>query len=464
MMKQTFKGIFGAITPVTFFVTLATIFGIAFLYIFPPMSAPDEIGHFAKAYAFAEGKIIPSYKNVETNSRKSWDKYGFYLPDDINDMNEDSIGVVLDANLHYNYKTLEGEKYKTAVEEFTGLGGQLNYSFIQYIPQILGVLISKIFTSSAVTSYYFAKIANFIVYIVLVALAIRLFRFSKWAVAMLGLNPMFLELATSASGDSFTNAVSFVFIALLSRFIVDEKKIEFSQLLVSFVLFIALVQMKATTIAFGLLYFAIPNKKFSIKDKAIYGTIVLVLSVGLYVLWGKLFPTQQEMYIDFTDGKAQVQSILRDPLNFLTIIKNTIVTKTGFLLKSYSGQFSALNRNLPFAAVGLYYVLSLIVSFSRDDKKKYSSILQKLNYSVLMLGFVLLTFVALYQIWTPVGSTEIIGLQGRYFIPLTLVALMLCHSKRQVLSESVAKVLSITTMVILLSYTTIFLMGSYGII
>jgi len=38
---------------------LGLIFGLAFLGLSPPMTAPDELGHFAKAYGGATGQFFP---------------------------------------------------------------------------------------------------------------------------------------------------------------------------------------------------------------------------------------------------------------------------------------------------------------------------------------------------------------------------------------------------------------------
>ncbi|HFR3692493.1 TPA: DUF2142 domain-containing protein [Streptococcus suis] len=460
-MTYVQKKLFDYVTPVRFFIFTAMFFGLIFYKIYPPMSAPDEIGHFAKAYAFSEGKVIPYFKNVDSNPYSSWDKYGFDLPDDINDLNEDSIGVVLNPDQKYDYSTLEDSKYLVSSLEFTGLGGQLNYSFIQYIPQVTGILFAKSFSSSVVTQYLYAKIFNLFVYVFIIALAIQLFQFSKWSVVLLALNPLSLELATSASGDSFTNALSFLFVALLSKFIV-EKNLKVAELYLSFLLIFALIQMKPTLITLGMLYFIIPNESLSWIKKIIYGFVVVLISLKFYYLWGKQFPSQQIMYQDFTDSKAQIDSIVQNPINFINILWNTILTKTSFLLRSYSGQFSALNRNLPFLLVAYYYASISIVSFDFEVKDKILTVINKVVLLILMIGYVLLTFTALYQIWTPVGSTEVIGLQGRYFIPLSLVFIMILNSRKFTLSSNKIKKIAIISIWSILVYTTIFLVLSYG--
>ena len=50
----------------------------------------------------------------------------------------------------------------------------------------------------------------------------------------------------------------------------------------------------------------------------------------------------------------------------------------------------------------------------------------------MIIGNYCFTCLALYITWTPVGSSTIDGVQGRYFIPLIAVLVLLLTGKRQV--------------------------------
>ena len=451
--------------PENFFLVVALIFGIAFFRIFPPMTAPDELGHFAKAYAFAEGKIVPVYHHSESNPYSSWNNYGFYLPDDFNDLNEDTVDVIINSNLKFNYRFSDSPKYRKSSLEFTGLGGQMNYSFIQYIPQIFGIFLVKLFSSSVLLAYFSARLFNFAFYLIIVYLAIKTFKFSKWAGVLVALNPMLLELATSASGDAFTDAISFLFTALLSKLIVEDKTTK-RILFLSFILLIMMVQMKPALILFGMLYFIIPLKKLNLKLKIIYGTVVFIISVLLYLLWGRLFPSQEIMYQDFTSSSEQLRFILKSPLEFLRVIHNTIKEHGEFLYQSFSGKLSALNRNLPIGIIKFYYLI--IVAICLFDSPEYEeanfTIYKKLNLLVMIVGYIVLTFVALFQIWTPVGSDYIIGLQGRYFIPLSFVFIMVLGNSKINLNKFIVKIVSSVAITVILIISSVVLAKSYGII
>ena len=49
--------------------------------------------------------------------------------------------------------------------------------------------------------------------------------------------------------------------------------------------------------------------------------------------------------------------------------------------------------------------------------------------SVILLSTLALIFAAEYLTWTPVGSMEISGVQGRYFIPLLIPAFVIFNNR-----------------------------------
>lgn len=446
------------------FLLLSLVFGTMILFIFPPMTAPDELGHYAKAYAFSEGKIVPYFEDDPTNDFETWGNYGFDLPKSIKDMNTNALGVDFDTNLTYDYSKLKIENYDDYSSTFTPLGGQLNYSFFQYIPQTIATFLGKLVGLSVLPTYYLAKLFNFFAYVLLMYFAIKVVKFGQWAMVLLALNPMSLELATSTSGDGFTNAVTFLFTAVLSSLIFEEQ-LRMDKLYFSFLLLIAMVQMKPTLILFGLMYFLISNKKFSVQKKIVYGTAVFIVSVGCYIVWGKLFPSQDRMYMDWGQPNQQLEFVKENPWYFVEVISNTIKNQTVHLLHSYSGKFGLLNRNISYMAVLMYYALVLFSLFVPDENsQEYSRIkpyFRIVSFAFLAL-FVFLNFFALYQIWTPLGFKEVLGLQGRYFISSGPFALLTLVPSKPVLKHSIFKFITVIGIFLFLSYSTIFLIRTYG--
>ena len=111
------------------------------------------------------------------------------------------------------------------------------------------------------------------------------------------------------------------------------------------------------------------------------------------------------------------------------------------------------------------YFTSLILGSLVQEKNSQSLIVyQRAILLVMMALYTLLTFFALYQIWNKVGRTASIeGLQGRYFIPMSLLVVPLFSSKDTILNIKPVKINIVVSLflVLVLIAAIITLTGRY---
>ena len=74
------------------FVILSFLFGALIIHTVPPLQAPDELGHFVKAVAFANNQVhpqrFPKDKDYDgERNYKYWNTFGFKVDDEIKGMN-----------------------------------------------------------------------------------------------------------------------------------------------------------------------------------------------------------------------------------------------------------------------------------------------------------------------------------------------------------------------------------------
>lgn len=116
-----------------------------------------------------------------------------------------------------------GEHYWRALEvshgvffngnKTTWVGG---YSPVMYLASALGLKLCNY--------YFFAgRIFNLLVWIILIASAIRITPVFKWMFLITALYPTSLYQGMSYSADSFSNAFSFLFFAYMFKLIFSEK-------------------------------------------------------------------------------------------------------------------------------------------------------------------------------------------------------------------------------------------------
>lgn len=440
--------------PNRLFLLLATLFGFLIIQIVPPLQAPDEGGHFVKAYAFSELQIQPQpqSEDVGEKDQSTWGKYGFKVPYAILSMRSYAV----DKNgkkEEYPYNNKEDdEKIKNGERVFFGTGGITNYYFVNYLPQIMGISIGRVLGKPMVSQYYLARYCNLIAYILIVFFAILRFPFSKLGAAILALNPMSLFLAASVSGDAMIIAVSFFFISWIFG-LTKQEHVSDATLLISGLLMVNLVLIKPNLIVLGLLFFTIPNKAFSIQRKAIWGFAILAACMLFYMLWNQLMIDQQILYHDYGNPSKQLAAFFKDPSIFFdNLRKNYLFGAEGdHILYSSVGKFGKLDTSLGLHWIILYFTSVVVACLVQDKGNHFLIARQKLIVVLTMAAYVVLTFFALYQIWNEVGRTSTIeGLQGRYFLPVGLLIAAPFSSKKKILNIQKGKMNMILSACILL--------------
>lgn len=221
------------IQPEKAFLVLALIFGIAILCINPPFQVPDEQVHFYKSYALTDGQIIPE---------KIGNTSGFFIPKSTNNAYLEfksikfhpekkikimNIFYLLNNPLHPNYT-----KFENISDIFI-----VTYSPVPYLASGFAIFIGKLFNFSPLLLMYLGRIANLLLYTLVVYMAIKITPVQKWVFFLLALMPMAIYVASSLSSDSFTIAISFLTIALFFKFAFDDNKHEIDNKIFPFYLF-----------------------------------------------------------------------------------------------------------------------------------------------------------------------------------------------------------------------------------
>ena len=86
------------------------------------------------------------------------------------------------------------------------------------------------------------------------------------------------------------------------------------------------------------------------------------------------------------------------------------------------GELVQLNSIIPYALALICIWITITDQTIKDKFKLY----QKVWISLTIIAVIGLIFTSLYVQWTTIGSDSILGIQGRYFIPiLPLIALLI---------------------------------------
>ena len=156
--------------------------------------------------------------------------------------------------------------------------------------------------------------------------------------------------------------------------------------------------------------------------------MILILSLGWLVIASRYLCESQPG----VDTAAQLVGILKDPAAFvLTFVRSLDYFGVTYLTEMIGSNLGWLN--IPVCALlAMGYLLILVLQVSGNDDM--SGIRLDLPAKGILGGVSLLVFalifVTLYGQWTAYGYDKILGVQGRYFLPLLFPLILALKPKR----------------------------------
>lgn len=415
------------------FSVISSIFGLLFILLVPPFWGLDEPAHFNRSYQIAQGVLLPIAD--KTN-------YGGKIPENLKALENLAVGdlVTVKSGLFGRRDLMSADTYtKLGSEKFSKVQTQSPatsfYSPFAYLGPIAGVFVAKIFNLSMGNAVFAARAGSLLVYIALVGAALWLLRKSqlRWLFFVIALFPVSLFQATVVTADSILLGVSFCFTALIIRLMTREKREPTdSRLLAASVgLAFILPMIKINYLFLSAALMLVTAKAFSnnILDRS-----AKILGVGLatgagltWIALSKITqPAPNALRPDHihVDGAAQVSSLLHAPLNFVTELIRTLVQSADAYLLQGTVLVGWNYVALPILFIVLLCAVVLLAAMFAKDENAISD--RKLVlWNLFSLVGAASIFAALYVSFTPPEAITIEGVQGRYFLPFLIPAIML---------------------------------------
>lgn len=403
------------LTPQRVFLVLALLFGTLFVFINKPFNVPDEPAHFFRIYQLSDFKILGERHDL---------KAGGQIPTSVIETTSDLFKKNMDIPLVKKHITQNLNPNKKVFYQFENT---VIYSPIGYIPQITAVVISKIINAPPIVMFYFARILNLLAYVGLLYIAIKIIPIFKWGLALLALMPMAITQAASLSIDSVTISLSFLLIAYILNCAFEKERIAKKNMAIIILLSTLMGLCKLAYIFIPFLFLLIPSQKFnSKKDYFISLFAVIFIPLTAIFVWGLLVKGLYIPMLDYASPQAQLNSIIFHPLIFLkAFVKSLIELK---FLHSFVGNLGWFDNPMPIGFVIVYLLIVLLAACFESNKIDVSLRKKVISAAIVMLSIFMLEFL-LYLHWNRVGSTKIDDLQGRYYIPIAPIFLILFQNK-----------------------------------
>lgn len=430
--------------PQNFFLLFSLGFGFLFIFLTPPLQAPDENSHFLRAYQVSNFDFIGNEFHKDDRVH-----YGGEIPVSVNEAIPGLMGNVAGKPLNkFNKDTLKeyiGQPLNKSVTQPTIIEAAGVYSPVVYIPQALGINFGKVFNASPLVLIWLARIMSLVTWVIVIYFAIRLLPFAKWALVILALNPVAVFISASLSPDIINISFAFLFVSLILTTFAKDSVLGRKQIILALAVLSVLALSKPINALFALLLFAVPMRHFATKAKYLlfcFGGFLL--AVGLFVAWNYQIRDILDAAVYAQSGgqnisvKDQLSYIIHTPVGYIkTIIMNYVLVGVGMygdaVLTTFFGVFGWLDTSLPLWAMMAYLLTLFLAVLYQFGRGIVLTLYQKLVFlAVFALAFVG-SITAMYFNATPVGSSVIGGVQGRYFLPFMVLVLAVFTGRKKIL-------------------------------
>lgn len=421
------------------FLILSSVLGIFYLLLSPLFTGSDEHNHYYRIYEITSGTLTTPVSNV-IGSKLPSSLYKTFI-------NNDEKTVNRNINIKYDdIRKMSSIPLKQDEKEQYGIGYEKEYSNtalyspIQYLPQVVGMGIGRIFNLSPYYLGMIARLFNLLFYLILGTIAFKLLpRFKTFALILMT-SPTILSNATTLSADAFTNVLVFLFISFILYCIENKKKFNKMLKLFIIVLSIMMASCKIVYLPYIFLLFLIPEKCFnSKKDK--YLTLVTSALLAIIVGLGWMQFTNKYFDVYYVNTALQKEHILSNPITYLFVIIRTYFEQIWTILSNVFAGNNMYHAQLEiYSLISIIYIVIATLSMLIEKKKNKIEIKNRVLIGIVGIIVIALISTAIYIQCTAnfimIDNSVIVGIQGRYFIPVLLLLMMIVGKTKAKIEEN----------------------------
>jgi uncharacterized membrane protein len=406
------------------FLVIALAWGVAQVFIVPPLQVPDEGDHWFRAWALTDGQLYADRQGMIT------------LPGDL--ARTVDLYTRLVSDTRPLPASLEGQPGFSGYEDlFNGKGSSgpvrvvsrvASYGPVGYLPQAVGIGLGRLAGAPPLTSFYLARLANLLAAVALLFFAIRLVPFGKQLFVLVALLPMTMFELASVSCDALTISGAMFFTSLL---LWASARARLRPVDVAVVLLAAAVLLNVKPGYWALVLLALLMRPVQLGGRARYVAFVAgnaLVVVGVFLVG--LLSTGIEARVPAAGGPhAQLLFILEQPLAFLGILWSNLQNNLLAWTLESIGVLGWFAVALPPAVYLLVLVAAPVLLIRMRGEEVGLRPWQRALLAAVGISVFLTIALALYVFLAPTGSDQL-SFQGRYLAPVWLLLLLSAYGIR----------------------------------
>jgi len=379
--------------------------------IVPPFTNTDEPFHMLRAVALARAHVIGQRfdnrcEHCPAGSGGASDMAVFYAFGPLAPLSwlPNQPDGQVSASLLAKSSAVDWQAQPTGNVWF---GSTAQYPPAFYVPDIAGYWIGRAAGLRVDATLCLCRCLNALTFVALAALAIARARRLRPILAALLMLPMTLALAASASQDAGIIATIALIIAQFDRTIAEGRRFTGRELAFMAAGLACVVGARPPYLPVLLLLLpAAPGRA---------GHIAAAAAAAVVGLWCLLIAVYVMVPLGEGNPSAELASLLHDPASVFVIAANTL-RESGSYAWEFIGKLAWNDRPLPGWFLGLAGMNLLIAAAASASGFRAG----RLVAAGVACSALLIFAVQLFDWGTP-GASQVVGVQGRYFIPLAIV-------------------------------------------
>jgi uncharacterized membrane protein len=380
--------------------------------IMPPYQNPDEVAHFMRAEAISEGGVIGARFPIIGG--------GGVIDFGI----ERSAAIFEPLKLHPERKVTRAMAENALAFQWgteagpRGFANTAIYSPVSYLPAVVGIWIGKGLYLPVIRTLVISRLLMGLTGIAIATVAIALADCGAPFLFVILTLPMSLALMTSPSQDAMIVALG----ALAAGLLISA----FQKSRLTSGAFVALCTALAIIAAARPPYAPIAVVPLLIPGRRLAGRITgLAFVLGAVVLWSviaaKLTGVATPSGVDPT---AQALRLLMHPAKIAPLVIDTFKFSGDLFIRGFIGQLGWLDVDMPhfYNRIALGELLLGTILAALTLRGIHMARGTRLTLALAILTSAAAIFAIQYLTWTKLGAPIIDGVQGRYFLPLAMLA------------------------------------------
>jgi uncharacterized membrane protein len=402
------------------------LMGISLVFLIPPVQSPDEYNHFYRIYQISDGKILGEVNGDST-------KLGGYIPSSLVNVANPFISMIRQKSNKTSFDTIIKylstplEKDKKIFEEFPNTA---RYAATAYLPQVLTIGLLKQFNAPPLWMMYLGRLANFLVWFLLVNIAVQKMPVFKELIMCFLLFPASLAINSTLNADVATNAIFFLLFTLFFRFRHKTNSISYIELFLFTFLFLLTTINKICYLPALFLLLLIKKEQFgSLKLKVGYISFNLILNLGVAILLSNqvhrlVYPNPENINSTTYENSlrpgydvnpdVQTRQIMADPFLFF---KNLVISSAATIRTSSNSWVGGYGWDsiIPSGLTIFFWYFSVVVALFYKYNLK---IWERFGLTFVGFGMTMLFLLSTHLHWDGVGDFIEHSWGGKYFIPI----------------------------------------------